>query len=123
MQRDPEVLRAGFELAVERRRVRGKDESRRSRLLDARRVIEGAARIRDELVAQDKVGLILELGGVADGEAGWVAVPLIVGLADVAQEVQLLGGIIKVNVSGDSVGGSCEIVGTIFYTPQPEICC
>lgn len=119
MERDVEILGAGVELGVEGGRVRREDEPRGRRLLDAGRVVRGAAGVCDELVAQRK-SLVLELARVADGETRRIPVPLVVGLAHVAKVVQLFGGIVQVNISCHAVGCSGKVVGAVFNSPQPD---
>jgi hypothetical protein len=50
-----------------------------------------------------------------DGEASWVAVPIIVGFCNVADEVQLLGRIVLMDV----FASTSEIVAAVLNTPEP----
>lgn len=71
-----------------------------------------------ELVTDGEV-TVGDGAGLADGVTGWVAVPFSVGDADVAQVVELVGGIVGVDICGYVVGCAGEFVGAVFNSPQP----
>ena len=82
-------------------------------------VVEGGVGRRNEEVA-DLEGLVGEVRGLPDGEAGWVAVPVVVGLGDVADVVDLLAWVIVVDVFGLAVHCALEVVAAVFDTPEPD---
>lgn len=52
-----------------------------------------------------------------DGEAGWVAVPVVVDLGDVADIVEFLGGVVLMDVF--SIAG--EVIAAVFDSPEPVV--
>jgi hypothetical protein len=110
--------RVGIEFTVNGRRVGEESHLRSDGLLVAGVVVESGVGGGDEEVT-DLEGLVGEVGGLPDGEAGWVAVPVVVGLGDVADVVDLFAGIVLVDVFGLAVDGALEVVTAVFYTPEP----
>lgn len=108
--------RISIELAVNGRRVRKERELWCHSTLVAGVVVEAAARSLNKEVA-DFEGLVGEVGGLPNSEAGRVSVPVVVRRGDVAHVVDLLAWVVVVNVSGLSVHGALEIVAAILYTP------
>lgn len=90
MQRDVEVLALRVELGVEGRGVRLEGEARRRGELLAGGVVEGAVGGGEELGAC-LGGAVGEELAAPDGEAGWVAVPVLVGDGRVADWEVLVG--------------------------------
>ena len=78
MERDVEVLAQLIEDGVDGGAVGLEGEAGRHGLLDAARVVELGVGRDDELVARLEGG-VADDGWVPDGEAGWVAVPFLVG--------------------------------------------
>jgi hypothetical protein len=52
-----------------------------------------------------------------DCEARRVAVPVVVRLGDVTHIVNLLAGVVLVNILGLTVHSALEIITTVLYTP------
>lgn len=111
----------GVELDIDGRRVREQGELRGRSFRVAGVVGEGRVWRLDEPVS-DLEGLVLEDGGVPDGEAGWVAVPVVVWGGDVAHEVQFLARVVLVHVGGLAVDGALEVVAAVLDTPEPGGC-
>jgi hypothetical protein len=114
---DVHVAASGIELAVDRGRVRHERYRGLGRLLGTRIVIEGGIGGLHEPVA-DLEGLVGEVTGLPDGEAARVAVPVVVGFADVAHIMDLLTGIVLVDVFGLAIDSAFEVVTTVLYTPE-----
>ena len=76
---DVHVAAIGVKLAVDGRRVREEREGGLSSLLRASVVVEAAVGSLYEPVT-DLEGLVGEVAGLPDGEAGRIAVPVVVGL-------------------------------------------
>jgi hypothetical protein len=49
----------------------------------------------------------------------WVAVPVIIGLGDIANVVNLLARVVLMDVLGLTVDSALEVVTTILYAPEP----
>lgn len=64
--------------------------------------------------------LVGDGGGVPDGVAGGVAVPVCVFYGGVAEEVYFVGGVIDVDIYGDPVDCAVDFVGGVFDAPDPE---
>lgn len=64
--------------------------------------------------------LVCEVAGFPDCEAGWVSVPVVVGLCDVSKIVEFFSGVVLVDVLCLSVDCSLEVIATVFNTPEPE---
>lgn len=90
VQRDVEVLALRVELGVEGRGVRLEGEARRRGELLAGGVVKGAVGGGEELGAC-LGGAVGEELAAPDGEAGWVAVPVLVGDGRVADWEVLVG--------------------------------
>jgi hypothetical protein len=103
-------------LAVNRRRVGKESHLRSDCLLVASIIVEGTVGCWGEKVA-DLEGLVGEVGWLPDGEAGWVAIPVIVGLGDVADVVNLLAWVVLVDVFGLAIDGTLEVITAVLYTP------
>jgi hypothetical protein len=116
--RDVHGAGVGIELAVNGRRVREECKLRSGSLLLAGIVVEGAVRGLHEEVA-DIEFLVGEVRGLPHAEAGWVAVPVVVWLGDVAHVVDLLSWVVLVDVLGLAIDSALEIVATVLYTPEP----
>jgi hypothetical protein len=110
--------RVGVELAVDRCGVRKESHFGCDGLLVAGVIIEGSVGRGDEEVA-DLEGFVGEVGGLPDREARRVAVPVVVGLGDVANVVDLFSGVVLVDVFGLAIDGALEVVTAIFNTPEP----
>jgi hypothetical protein len=110
--------RTGVKLAVDRGRVGEQGELGRHGFLVACVVVEGAVGRLHEEVA-DLEGFVGEVGGLPDGEAGWIAVPVVVGLGHVAHVVDFLAWVVLVHVSGGAVDGALEVVATVLDAPEP----
>lgn len=54
-----------------------------------------------------------------NGVAGWVSVPLRVLFRGVAEVVEFVGGIIEVDVDGVLADCAVDLVGCVFYLPEP----
>lgn len=80
-------------------------------------VVHGRAGRLHEPVS-DVEFLVREVRGLPDGEAGRVAVPVVVGLGDVAHEVDFLARVVVVHVF--AVAG--ELVAAVFDAPEPGWC-
>ena len=118
MVRDVHGARVGVELAINGCGVREQCHLGRDGFLVARVVVEGGVGRRNEEVA-DLEGLVGEVRGLPDGEAGWVAVPVVVGLGDVADVVDLLAWVVVVDVFSLAVHCALEVVAAFFDTPEP----
>lgn len=114
------VAAVGIELAVNGRRVWEERHSGASRLLRAGVVIEGTIGGLDEPVTNFE-GLIGKVAGLPDGEAGRVAVPVVVGFGNIAHVVDFFPGVILVHVLGLAVDGAFEVVAAVLDTPQATI--
>jgi hypothetical protein len=108
----------GIELAVDGRGVREEGEFGGDGLLVARVVVEGAVGGGDEEVTNLE-GLVGEVGGLPDSEAGRVAVPVVVWLGDVADVVDFLTWIVLVDVLCLAVYSALKIVAAVLDTPEP----
>ena len=60
-------------------------------------IVEGCIRGQDELVTNSEA-LIGNTRGIPDREAGWVAVPLIVSDAHVAEEIEFFSWVVDVDI-------------------------
>ena len=118
--RDVHGSRISIELAVDGCRVWEQSYLGRDGLLVAGVIAEGAVGCLDEEVA-DLEGLVGEVGWLPDCEAGWVSVPVVVGLGDVAHVVDLLAGIVVVDVYGLTVDGTLEVITAVLDTPEPVV--
>jgi hypothetical protein len=107
-----------IELAVNRCGVREKRELRSNSFLCAGIVVKSGVGCLDEEVA-DVEFLVGKVGGLPYGEAGGVAVPVVVWLGDVAHVMDLLAWIVLVDVFGLAVDGALEVVAAVFYAPEP----
>ena len=114
MVRDEHLGVIRVELAVNGGGVREQGESRLCSFLLAGVVVEGGRGRLDEPVADLEL-LVGEVAGLPDGEAAGVAVPVVVGLCDVAHEVDFLARVVVVDVF--AIAG--ELVAAVFYTPEP----
>jgi hypothetical protein len=108
----------GIELAVDGRRVGEESQFGCDSALAAGLVAECTVGCLDEEVA-DLEGLVAEVGGLPDGKAGRVAVPVVVGDGDVAHVVDLLAWVILVDIGGLAVDGAFEVVAAVLYAPEP----
>lgn len=81
-------------------------------------VVEAARGVLGEPVA-DFEGFVGEVAGFPDGEAGWVAVPGVVGYGDVAHVVDFFAGVVVVDVFTVAF----EVVAAVFYAPEPFCGC
>jgi hypothetical protein len=54
-----------------------------------------------------------------DGEAGWVAIPVVVWFGDVSDVVDLLARVVLVDVLGLTVDSTLEVVTTVLNPPKP----
>lgn len=113
MVRDEHLGVVGVELAVDGGRVGEERQSGFGGFLLARVVVHGGGGGLDEPVAYFEL-LVGEVGGLPDGEAGGVAVPVVVGLGDVAHEVDFFAWVVVVDVF--AVAG--ELVAAVFYAPE-----
>ena len=104
----------GVELAVDRCGVREQSKLRGCGCLDAGIVVHVGAGLLYEPIAYFE-GLVGEVAGLPDGEAGWVAVPVVVGLGHVAHVMDLLAGVVEVDVFSVAL----EIVAAVLYAPEP----
>jgi hypothetical protein len=118
MVRDVHSAGVGIELAVNRCGVGEEGHLGSDCLLVTGIVVEGAVGSWGEEVADFK-GLVGEVGWLPDGEARWVAVPVIIGLGDIANVVNLLARVVLMDVLGLTVDSALEVVTTILYTPEP----
>jgi hypothetical protein len=118
MVRDVHGAGVGIELAVNRCGVGKEGHLGSNCLLVTGIVVEGAIGCWGEEIA-DFEGLVGEVGGLPNGEAGWVTIPVVVGLGDVPDVVDLLAWVVLVNVLGLTVDGALEIITTVLYTPEP----
>jgi hypothetical protein len=118
MVRDVHRAGVGIELAVNGRGVREESKLRSSSLLFAGIVVEGTVGCLHEEVT-DIEFLVGEVRGLPHAEAGWVAVPVVVWLGDVAHVVDLLSWIVLVDVFGLAIDSALEVVTTVLYAPEP----
>lgn len=112
MVRDIHRLTLAIKLAINRRRVREQRQLGGRGFLHAGIVAHGGGGGLDEEIP-DFEGLVGEVGGVPDGEAGGVAVPVVVGLRDVAHVVDLFAGVVHVHVFAVAL----EVVAGVFDAP------
>jgi hypothetical protein len=108
----------GVELAVDGRGVREESKFGGDGLLVAGVVAEGTVGGLDEEVA-DLECLILEIGGLPYSETAWVAVPVVVWRRDVSHVVDLLAGVVMMDVHSLAVDGALEVVAAVLDTPEP----
>jgi hypothetical protein len=110
----------GIELAVDRCGVREECELGSGSFLRAGIVVESAVWCLHEEVA-DVEFLVAKVRWLPHGEAGRVAIPVVVWLGDVAHVVDLLSRVVLVNIFGLAVDSALEVVATVLYTPEPMI--
>lgn len=120
MVRNVHVRVIGIELAVNGSGVGEERELGSNGLLLAGVVVEGGVRCLHEPVS-DRELLVGEVTGLPDSETGWVAVPVVVRLGNVAHVVDLLARIVLVNVLGLAIDGTLEVVTTILNSPEPVV--
>jgi hypothetical protein len=107
-----------IELAVDRCGVREERKLRSGSLLCAGIVVESAVWCLHEEVA-DVEFLVAKVRWLPHGEAGWIAIPVVVWLGDVAHVVDLLSRVVLVDILGLAVDSALEVVATVLYTPEP----
>jgi hypothetical protein len=118
MVRDVHGARVGIELAVDGRRVWEEGELGSNSLLDTGIVVEGVVGCLDEEVT-DLESLVGEVGWLPYGEARWIAIPVIIGLGDIAHVVDLLAGVVMVDVLGLTIHSALKVVAAVLDTPEP----
>ena len=103
-----------IELEINGRGVREEGQSGLDGLRIAGIVVHGGGWGLHEPVS-DRELLVCEVAGLPDGEARRVAVPLVVGLGDVADEVQFLARVVLMDVFAVAL----EIVAAVLDAPEP----
>ena len=94
-------------------------QTRRDGLLLASGVVEGGVGGGDKLRTSGRVA-IRELISSPDGEAGRVAIPVLVGDGGITKEVELIRRVIVVNIMLDAINGTGELISAVLNTPDPE---
>lgn len=114
MVRDVHSRAVGIELTVDGRRVWEEGELGCNRLLSAGFVAKGRSRSLYEPIANFE-SLVGKVARLPDGEAGRVAVPLVIRLGDVAHVMDLFTGVIVVDI----LAVALKVIATVLNTPKP----
>jgi hypothetical protein len=114
VERNVQVGVVGIELEINRRRVWEEGQSGLDGLCIAGIVVHGGGWGLHEPVSDGEL-LVGEVAGLPDGEARRVSVPLVVGLGDVADEVQFLTRVVLMDVFAVAL----EVVAAVLNAPEP----
>jgi hypothetical protein len=114
MERDVQVGIVSIEFKIDGGRVREQCQGGLDSLSIASIIVHTSGRCLHEPVSNREL-LVCKVAGLPDGEAGRVAVPLVIRLGDVANEVYFLARVVLMDIFAVAL----EVVAAVLDAPEP----